>query len=144
MALQTQHSGKGFAAVALLLALMGLLSGGAARRGADTVDDVAHIGVGVSYLQMLDMRMNEEHPPLAKALAALPLVLRGVHADYSNISWTFSNRMFNSHLGEWVFGHWLIMRWNDPYSTVLWARVPMLLLTLLLGIAISSEKRRVG
>ena len=59
-----------------------------------------------------------------------------MRADYTNVSWTFSNKMFNAFLGEWVFGHWIIMRWNDPYSTLLWARVPMLLLTLLLGLAI--------
>ena len=136
MALQTQHSRNIGAAVVLLLAMMALLSGGAARRESVAVDEIAHIGAGVSYLQKLDMRMNEEHPPLAKLLAGLPLVLRGVHADYSHLSWTLSNKMFSSYLGEWVFGHWLIMRWNDPISTVLWARVPMLLLTLLLGFVI--------
>jgi Dolichyl-phosphate-mannose-protein mannosyltransferase len=142
--LQTQQSGKTFAAVALLLAMMALLSGGAARRESVTVDEVAHIGAGVSYLQRLDMRMNEEHPPLPKALAAIPLVLRGVHADYSHVSWTFSNKMFNAFLGEWVFGHWVIMRWNDPHSTLLWARAPMLLLTLLLGLAIYVYGSRLG
>ena len=131
-------------AVALLLAMMALLSGGAARRESVTVDEVAHIGAGVSYLQRLDMRMNEEHPPLPKALAAIPLVLRGVHADYSHVSWTFSNKMFNAFLGEWVFGHWVIMRWNDPHATLLWARVPMLLLTLLLGLAIYVYGSRLG
>jgi hypothetical protein len=131
-------------AVALLLAMMALLSGGAARRESVTVDEVAHIGAGVSYLQRLDMRMNEEHPPLPKALAAIALVLRGVHADYSHVSWTFSNRMFNAFLGEWVFGHWVIMRWNDPHATLLWARVPMLLLTLLLGLAIYAYGSRLG
>jgi hypothetical protein len=131
-------------AVALLLAMMALLSGGAARRESVTVDEVAHIGAGVSYLQRLDMRMNEEHPPLPKALAAIPLVLRGVHADYSHVSWTFSNKMFNAFLGEWVFGHWVIMRWNDPHATLLWARVPMLLLTLLLGLAIYVDGSRMG
>src|ERR1700741_3476273 len=124
--------------------MMALLSGRAARRESVTVDEVAHIGAGVSSLQKLDMRMNEEHPPLAKVLAALPLVLRGVYADYSHVSWTFSNKMFNAFLGEWVFGHWLIMRWNDPYSTVLWARAPMLLLTLLLGLAIFALGSRLG
>jgi hypothetical protein len=142
--LQTQRSGKTFVAVALLLAMMALLSGGAARRESVTVDEVAHIGAGVSYLQRLDMRMNEEHPPLPKALAAIPLVLRGVHADYSHVSWTFSNKMFNAFLGEWVFGHWVIMRWNDPHATLLWARVPMLLLTLLLGLAIYVDGSRLG
>jgi hypothetical protein len=131
-------------AVALLLAMMALLSGGAARRESVTVDEVAHIGAGLSYLQRLDMRMNEEHPPLPKALAAIPLVLRRVHADYSHVSWTFSNKMFNAFLGEWVFGHWVIMRWNDPHATLFWARVPMLLLTLLLGLAIYVDGSRLG
>jgi len=144
MALLTQQSGKTLAAVALLLAMMAVLAGGTARRESVAVDEVAHIGAGVSYLQKLDLRMNEEHPPLAKLLAALPLVLRGVHADYSHVSWTFSAKIFRQFLGEWVFGHWLIMRWNDPYSTVLWARVPMLLLTLLLGLAIYTYGSRLG
>jgi len=139
-----QQSGNIFFAVAALLALMALLAGGAALRESVTVDEVAHIGAGVSYLQKLDLRMNEEHPPLAKVVAALPLVLRRVHADYSHISWTFSNKNFNQFLGEWVFGHWLIMRWNDPYSTVFWARMPMLLLTLLLGLAIYVFGSRLG
>jgi 4-amino-4-deoxy-L-arabinose transferase-like glycosyltransferase len=118
----------------LLLVLMGILSGGAALRESITVDEVAHIGAGVSYLQKLDLRMNLEHPPLAKLLAAFPLVLRGVRADYSDPSWSFSNRGFGSILGEWCWGHFVALRWNDPSPTVLWARLPMLLLTLALGV----------
>lgn len=52
----------------LLLLLMAILAGGAARRESITFDEIAHIGAGVSYLQKLDMRMNPEHPPLAKVL----------------------------------------------------------------------------
>ena len=132
--MKTRSSRIVLAGVVLLLALMALLAGGAARRESVTIDEVAHIGAGVSYLQKLDMRMNEEHPPLAKVLAAVPLVVRGVHADYSQVSWTFSgNGMFKQILGEWIFGHWLITRWNDPFATVFWARQPMLCLTLVLG-----------
>jgi hypothetical protein len=140
----TQQSRTVLAAVVLLLALIAVLSGGAARRESVTVDEIAHIGAGVSYLQKLDLRMNEEHPPLAKALAALPLVIRGVHADYSNTSWTFSSKIFHQFLGEWVFGHWVVMAWNDPHSTLLWARVPMLFLTLLLGLVIYVYGSRLG
>jgi len=132
-----------FAAV-LLLALMTLLAGGAARRESVTFDEIAHIGAGVSYLQKLDLRMNEEHPPLAKVVAALPLVVRGVQADYAHISWTFSSKIFRQFLGEWVFGHWFLMRWNDPYSTLLWARAPMLLLTLSLGLTLYIYGSRLG
>ena len=55
-------------AACFLLAFMALLAGGAARRESVTFDEVAHVGAGVSYLQKLDLRMNEEHPPLAKLL----------------------------------------------------------------------------
>jgi 4-amino-4-deoxy-L-arabinose transferase-like glycosyltransferase len=123
---------------------MALLAGGAARRESITIDEVAHIGAGVSYLQKLDMRMNEEHPPLAKALAAVPLVVRGVHADYSHVSWTFSAGLFKQFFGEWVFGHWVIARWNDPIATVFWARLPMLFLTLVLGIVLFACGSRLG
>ncbi len=128
----------------LLLVLMGILAGGAALRESITVDEVAHIGAGVSYLQELDMRMNLEHPPLAKILAALPLVLRGVHADYADISWSFSNQSFGSILGEWSWGHALALRWNNPRSTVRWARFPMLLLTLLCGVFVYRNASELG
>jgi 4-amino-4-deoxy-L-arabinose transferase-like glycosyltransferase len=124
---------------------MALLADGAARRESVTFDEMAHIGAGVSYLQKLDMRMNEEHPPLAKVLAAVPLVVRGVHADYANVSWTFSGSgPFKQFLGEWIFGHWLITRWNDPIATAFWARQPMLLVTLVLGIVLFLYGSRLG
>lgn len=128
----------------LLLVMMAVLAGGAARRESVTIDEVAHVGAGVSALQRLDLRMNEEHPPLAKVLSAVPLVIRGTHADYSHVSWTFSGGFFTQFLGEWVFGHWLITRWNDPYSTMFWARLPMLLLTLLLGYVLFAYGSKLG
>jgi 4-amino-4-deoxy-L-arabinose transferase-like glycosyltransferase len=143
--MKTPSSRLVLAGVVLLLVLMAVLADGAARRESVTFDEMAHIGAGVSYLQKLDMRMNEEHPPLAKVLAALPLVVRGVHADYSHISWTFSGSgLFKQYLGEWIFGHWLITRWNDPIATVFWARQPMLFLTLALGIVLFLLGARIG
>jgi hypothetical protein len=88
--------------------------------------------------------MNLEHPPLAKIVAGLPLAVRGVHADYSHLSWTFSGKGAQELLGEWVWGHWLIMCWNDPISTVMWARAPMLLLALVLGFIIYVFGSRMG
>jgi 4-amino-4-deoxy-L-arabinose transferase-like glycosyltransferase len=124
---------------------MAVLAGGAALRESVTVDEVAHIGAGVSYWQKLDLRMNEEHPPLPKIWAAIPLVLRGTRADYSHISWTFSERkFFGAYIGQWIFGAWLLNRWNDPVSTLAWARFPMLLLTLALGWTIFVIGRRLG
>jgi hypothetical protein len=142
--LKTLQSAK-LSQALLLLAIMALLAGGAARRESVTVDEVAHTGAGVSYLQKLDMRMNEEHPPLAKVLAAIPLVIRRARADYSDISWTFSGeRMFNEYLGEWVFGHSFLFRWNDPIATLWWARVAMLVVTLLLGFVLYAFGSQLG
>jgi 4-amino-4-deoxy-L-arabinose transferase-like glycosyltransferase len=116
----------------------------AAKKSDRTVDEVAHIGGGVSYLQKLDMRLNVEHPPLAKALAALPLVLGGVRADYKDLSWSFSDGFFKQYLGQWAFGHPLVTRWNNPYSTLLSARAAMLLLTLVRGWVLYFYGARLG
>ena len=134
-----------FSVVAGLLVLfMAILAGGAALRESVTIDEVAHIGAGVSYLQKLDLRFNEEHPPLPKVLAALPLVLRGMHTDYSHISWTFSDAFFPAYLGQWVFGEWLLTKWNEPVSTLAWARAPMLVVALILGWVLFVYARKLG
>ena len=112
---------------------MFVLAGGAVLRESVTIDEVAHIGAGVSYLQKLDLRFNEEHPPLAKVLAALPLVARGTRADYSGTIWNVSQDFFPAYLGQWIFGEYVLTRWNQPGSTLAWARLPMLLLTIALG-----------
>ena len=128
----------------LLLLLMAVLVGGSIRHESITVDEVAHIGAGVSYLQKLDLRMNQEHPALPKILAALPLVIRGVRADYSSVAWTFSASTWGNLLGEWPWGNSVALLWNDPYSTVFWARVPMLLLTVLLGAFVYRYAAQLG
>jgi Dolichyl-phosphate-mannose-protein mannosyltransferase len=116
-----------------LLAIMFFLAGGAALHESATVDEIAHVGAGLSYLQRLDLRLNPEHPPLGKALAAIPLAIRGSHTDYSSGAWKLSGDFFTAYGAQWVFGDAVLGRWNDWKSTLMWARFPMLLLTLLLG-----------
>ena len=123
---------------------MAILSGGAARRESIAFDEVAHIGAGVSYLQKLDMRINPEHPPLAKIVAAIPLVVRGVRADYSDVSWSVSGHGWGNMMGEWSWGHTMIVSWNDRDSTMMWARAPMLLLTLILGVFVYRYAAELG
>ena len=132
-------------AAAFLLLLLGILAGSAAFRESVAMDEVAHIGAGVSYLQKLDLRFNPEHPPFAKVLAAAPLVARGVHADYDGHIWTWSGKgLLNPMLAEWPFGAWVIGRWNDPVATVRWARLPMLLLLLATGFVIDGLGERLA
>ena len=131
-------------AALLLLALMAFLAWGAARRESVAFDEVAHIGAGLSYVQQLDLRLNDEHPPLVKVLAALPLVLRGVKADYTQISWTISKKFIPAYLAQWVFGTWVLDHWNNPVTVLRWARLPMLGLTLLLGWSVYRIGTRIG
>src|ERR1700728_2400679 len=131
------------AAVLLLIALF-VLAGGAALRESVTVDEVAHIGAGLSYLQRLDLRLNPEHPPLAKLLAALPLALRGARADYSSPAWKLASDFFPAYMMQWMFGDAVLGRWNPWKPTLLWARFPMLILTLLLGWVVYVYASRLG
>ena len=131
-------------AAGVLLAMMFALAGGAALHESATIDEVAHIGAGLSYVQKLDLRFNNEHPPLAKILAGLSLAVQGTRADYSSIQWTFGKSFFPAYLAQWVFGDWVVTRWNNPERTLAWARLPMLLLTILLGWVVFSLGRRLG
>ncbi|HKI37713.1 MAG TPA: phospholipid carrier-dependent glycosyltransferase [Gemmataceae bacterium] len=46
------------------------------RANSQTHDEAAHLAAGYSYLTRHDFRLNPEHPPLLKELAALPIYLR--------------------------------------------------------------------
>src|ERR1700719_1223487 len=117
----------------VLLVFMAVLAGGAALRESVTVDEVAHVGAGLSYLQRLDLRLNGEHPPLAKVFAAIPLAIRGTYADYSSAAWQMSADFFPAYVTQWIFGDAVLGRWNAWRPTLMWARLPMLILTLLLA-----------
>jgi hypothetical protein len=132
------------AAAAALLGFMFLVAGGAALHESATVDEISHVGSGLSYLQRFDLRLNEEHPPLVKALAALPLAIRGAHADYSSTAWQTAADFFPAYGTQWIFGDAVLGRWNDWKSTLLWARSPMLILTLLLGWFLYHYGSRLG
>jgi hypothetical protein len=127
-----------------LLGLMLVLAGGAALRESPAVDEISHVGAGLSYWQRLDLRLNPEHPPLAKALAGLPLALRGTNADYSSSAWQISRDFFSAYAAQWVFGDAVLGRWNPWQPTLLWARFPMLVLTLFLGWVVYRYATRLG
>ncbi len=140
----TLNRNLGSMAAAALLGFMAFLAGGAALHESVTIDEVSHIASGVSYLQTLELRLNEEHPPLPKVLAALPLVATGARADYTHPSWTVSRKFLPAFLGQWIFGTWFLARWNDPDRTLALARAPMLSMTLALGWALFAQARRLG
>jgi len=132
------------AVAACLLGIMFVVAGGAALHESAAVDEIAHVGAGLSYLQRLDLRLNPEHPPLGKALAAIPLAIRGARADYSSGAWPMASDFLPAFLAQWIFGDAVLGRWNDWKSTLMWARFPMLILTLLLGWFVYHYGSRLG
>lgn len=110
-------------AAALVVVAALAIAHASAREDAPVVDEPPHITAGYSYLVMRDARLNPEHPPLAKDVAALPLLLLGVDDG------AFRSRPWSAEpLDQWdVSDQFLFRSTSDPDRIVAWARAPMLL-----------------
>ncbi|HAI73781.1 TPA: hypothetical protein DCL22_00125, partial [Candidatus Moranbacteria bacterium] len=114
--------------VGIILAFMFVVSVFNAWNDSAIFDETAHIPAGYSYLTMRDARLNPEHPPLLKDLAALPLIFLNLNFDTTQKFWTTDVN------GQWEAGHNLFWQvGNDPDRIIFWARVPIVLLSLLFG-----------
>ena len=51
------------------------------------MDELAHIPAGYGYVKYLDYRLNPEHPPLVKAIAALPLLFQKLKFPTDKSAW---------------------------------------------------------
>jgi 4-amino-4-deoxy-L-arabinose transferase-like glycosyltransferase len=109
-------------------ALLLTLSVTSLRRNGITFDENVHLPAGYTYLTRRDFRMNPEHPPLAKALAAAPLLFLHPQADWNDQTWKNSQQE--------RFGAKFLYEWNDGDRLLFWGRLPIVLLSLLLGAAV--------
>jgi hypothetical protein len=102
-----------------------------------TMDEVAHLPAGYSYLTQRDMRLNPEHPPLIKDLSALPLLF------IKEINFPLDIQAWQEDInGQWTFGeHFLYQSQNPADKMLFWARVPMVLLLILFGFYIFKWAR---
>src|SRR5437762_13573959 len=130
---EAEASAQGFlgrrAAVlcALLLMLAALQMLAVIRRKSITVDEWVMIPAGYYHLTAGDYRPVSEHPPFAKVIAAAPLLLTGAAAppiDAAPHDYFYFLDKFDE------FWHMNAARFD--YLTF-WARVPAVLVTLLLG-----------
>lgn len=94
-----------------------------------TMDELAHLPAGYSYLTQKDMRLNPEHPPLIKDLAGLPLLF------IKNINFPSEIKAWKNDInGQWDFGNYFLFKTGNPADKMIfWARIPMILLLVLLG-----------
>ncbi|MFA6098504.1 MAG: glycosyltransferase family 39 protein [Patescibacteria group bacterium] len=115
--------------VVLMLAVMAFLQISSVLQESQTIDEGTHLAAGYSYLVKHDFRMNPEHPPFIKELAALPLVIikNKLSSPFNYPSW--------DGYDEWQFAKDLIYKNNIQADTIIFiGRLPTILLSLLLGI----------
>ncbi|MDD5489614.1 MAG: glycosyltransferase family 39 protein, partial [Candidatus Moranbacteria bacterium] len=117
--------------VAGILAIMLAISIGTALGDAAIMDEVAHIPSGYTYVKYHDYRLNPEHPPLLKDLAGIPLQFLKVTFPANEQFWTTDAN------GQWNAGwRFLYLPGNNTESILFWSRLPIILLSLLLGFVI--------
>lgn len=102
------------------------------------VDEVPHIGAGYSYLVKHDYRLNPEHPPLAKELAALPLLFLNLNQN------AFQQKFWTTDVnGQWDFGRFLMFNSsNDADLIKHLVKLPMLIFFVLSAILIFKWSRK--
>ncbi len=105
-----------------------------AKNDSAIFDEVAHIPAGYSYLSQHDTRLNPEHPPLIKDLAAFPLLFLHLNFDTTQPFWT--GDLPNAwDEGQWAAGrHLLYEADNNADQIIFWSRLPIILLSVLLGL----------
>src|SRR5437899_12651288 len=109
------------AAIALIgiFCLQALL---AIRRLSATSDEPIHRAAGYGYWQTRDLRMNPEHPPLAKLFAALPLLALHPRFDTSEQNWKAAVQ--DAFAFEFLYG-------NEADRLLFWSRAVMVLIAAL-------------
>jgi len=114
---------------AALLLIMLFMAVSSVKDDSLTMDEVSHLPAGYSYLTQKDMRINPEHPPLIKDLAAAPLLfIKGIKFPYDLKAWK------DDINGQWDFGSYFLYQTGNPADQMIfWGRMPMILIMLLLG-----------
>ncbi|NMC87280.1 MAG: glycosyltransferase family 39 protein [Candidatus Moranbacteria bacterium] len=115
-----------------------------ANNDSATFDEVAHIPAAYSYVTQHDTRINPEHPPLIKDLSGLPLLFMDLNFDTSQKFWTgeLKNKWDE---GQWAAGrHLLYEAGNDPDKIIFWARIPIIVLSIILGLFLFKWGREIA
>lgn len=97
-----------------------------------TFDETAHVSAGYSYLTQKDMRLNPEHPPLIKDLAAIPLLFLNLNFPKDDSAWIQDEKPVWWHQFDFAY-QFLYRSGNDPDQILFWSRLPMILLLIFLG-----------
>lgn len=120
---------KVWCGVAVLLICMGIQLYSGLRNDSATMDEQNHIARGFAYVKTGSLKVNRMHPPLVDIINAIPLVLDGgVKMPFDSHGWLTGN------LDE--FATDLLWKTNDGPSMVGKARIPSMILAILLGLVV--------
>ncbi|MEV5664223.1 phospholipid carrier-dependent glycosyltransferase [Streptomyces flaveolus] len=119
--------------VAVLLAQMAFAMVTTAVRQTPTIDEPVYVGAAADYVREHRLRYNPEHPPLGKLVVGVGVALAGPRADPS----------FEGDQSAWG-RHLLYESGNDPWRLMLWARLPVIALTLLFGLVVFAFARELA
>ncbi|MEU2778888.1 phospholipid carrier-dependent glycosyltransferase [Streptomyces sp. NPDC007162] len=114
----------------LLLAQMAAAMVTTAVQQTPTVDEPVYVATATDYLHEHRLRYNPEHPPLGKLVIMAGIAVADPHYDPA----------YRGDQGQ-VGRHLLYASGNDPWRVMLWARLPMIALTLLFGLVVLAFAR---
>lgn len=114
----------------LLLAQMAVAMVTTAVQQTPTIDEPVYVGTAADSLHEHEIRYNPEHPPLGKLVIAVGVALADPRYDSS----------FSGDQGQ-VGRHLLYESGNDPWQLMLWARLPVIVLTLAFGLVVLAFAR---
>ncbi|MFJ4833553.1 phospholipid carrier-dependent glycosyltransferase [Streptomyces sp. NPDC088747] len=120
-------------AVAALLVQMAVAMVTTAVRQTPTIDEPVYAGTATVYVQQHSLRFNPEHPPLGKLIIGSGLVFAQPHLEPDS-------RADQTDLGRRL----LYESGNDPWRVMLWARLPVIALTLLFGLVVLAFGRELA
>ena len=99
------------------------------KRKSITIDEIAHIPAGYYHLVAGNYTLNNEHPPLVKVWAALPLLF--LQPNEPPLA-ALDNVDFYTRTGD-AFANFWTANASEFEVISFWTRVPMVVLTLVLG-----------
>ncbi|MFJ4561533.1 ArnT family glycosyltransferase [Streptomyces massasporeus] len=123
--------------VAVLLVRMAFAMVTTAVQQTPTIDEPVYVGAAAEYVHEHRLRHNPEHPPLGKLVIGAGVALADPHLDPA-FAGDFAGDQ--GQLGR----HLLYESGNDPWRLMLWARLPVIALTLSFGLVVFAFGRELA
>jgi hypothetical protein len=122
-----RNAGTRLALVGALLLAFAAQSVASMRLLSATSDETSHLPSGYTYLETGEIRLNRQHPPLVKLLAALPLLTLSPRLDLESPAFR------SEPPDEWKFGYEFLYS-NDADALLFRGRLAIVLVSLLGGV----------